>query len=293
MALELLDRSLRYFLCIAELGSLSKAAEKLDQNQSGLSKQLAQLEANLGQALFLRTGRGVRLTEAGEQLYVSLSPAYRAIDAAIESARLHRTSHGAVRLATVHTLSYYFTGDVVARFVSTRPQANLSLLGRSSPDVVALVESGKADLGFVYDVAVDTDAVTVWPLFEDQMAMVARMDGRHGDKVDLTVGTLRLVAFPSHYALRRMLHSGGVKASFVAEAETIDAMLQLVASGVGACILPSRIPDELLADYGLRKLTISQPLLTRLIVAIARKDKPLSPLAHQLLDTAQQVATKL
>jgi DNA-binding transcriptional LysR family regulator len=292
MALEILDRPLRYFLCIAELGSLSRAAEKLDQSQSGLSKQLAQLEASLGQALFVRTGRGVTLTEAGEQLYASLLPAYRAIDAATEAARLHRANHGSVRLATVHTLSYYFTGDVVARFVSTRPHANLSLFGRSSPDVVSLVESGKVDLGFVYDVAVDTDSVTTWPLFDDRMALVARMDSHSGETVDLTAGELRLVGFPPHYALRRMLHSGGVKASFVAEAETIDAMLQLVASGVGACVLPARIPDELLADYGLRKLSISQPLLSRLIVAITPRDKPLSPLARQLLETAQQVAAR-
>lgn len=292
MALESQDRAYRYFVCIAELGSLSRAAEKLDQNQSGLSKQLALLEASLGRPLFLRTGRGVTLTDAGAALYAALRPAYRMIDDAVDAARMYGASHGAVRLATVHTLSYYFTGDVVARFVSTRPHANLSLLGRSSPDVVALVESGKADLGFVYDVAVDTDAVVRWPLFEDRMSLVARLDGQAGTTVDLTADALRLVGFPPHYALRRMLHSGGVNAHFVAEAETIDAMLQLVASGVGACVLPTRIPDELLADYGLRKLDIVRPALSRLIVAITPRGKPLSPLASQLLDTAQQLAAR-
>ena len=57
--METMDRQLRYFICIAELGSLSRAADALDQTQSGLSRQLATLEARIGQPLFLRTGRGV------------------------------------------------------------------------------------------------------------------------------------------------------------------------------------------------------------------------------------------
>lgn len=53
-----LDRSLRCFLRIAQLGSVSKAADDLGQSQSSLSKQLSALEHTLGQTLFTRTGRG-------------------------------------------------------------------------------------------------------------------------------------------------------------------------------------------------------------------------------------------
>ena len=54
MAKEMLDRPLRYFVSIAELGSLSRAADALDQTQSGLSKQLALLESRLGAYVFTR-----------------------------------------------------------------------------------------------------------------------------------------------------------------------------------------------------------------------------------------------
>ena len=172
MAIETLDRPLRYFLCIAELGSLSKAADKLDQTQSGLSKQLGTLESNLGQPLFVRTGRGVELTEGGTKLYDALAPAFREIDRAVDSVRRQGVTHGTVRLATVHTPSYYFVAEVFSLFVSTHPDVNLSLLSRSSPEVVALVENGKADLGFVYDSAVDCGFLASKPLFEDEMALV-------------------------------------------------------------------------------------------------------------------------
>ncbi len=293
MAIETLDRPLRYFLCIAELGSLSKAADKLDQTQSGLSKQLGALESNLGQPLFVRTGRGVELTEAGTKLYDALAPAFREIDRAVDGVRRQGVTHGTVRLATVHTLSYYFVAEVFSLFVSTHPDVNLSLLSRSSPEVVALVENGKADLGFVYDSAVDCGTLASKPLFEDEMALVVLDSSPLESPQDLSTLSLRLVGFPAHYALRRMIHSAGLQATYVAEAETIDAMLKLVSSGVGHCILPSRIPDRLLADYGLRKVSIERPALRRRVVAISSTGKAMAPLTSDLLACVLQVAEQL
>ncbi|CAB3876938.1 HTH-type transcriptional regulator CynR [Achromobacter insuavis] len=285
------DRQLRYFVRIAELKSLSRAAEDLDQTQSGLSRQLAALEAHVGKPLFVRTGRGVELTEAGARLLEGIQPAYRAIDQALEAVRQREgVTQGSVRLATVHTLSYYFMADVVAQFVSSREHVNLSVMGRSSPEVVTLVESGKADIGFVYDAAVASDALASTPLFDDDMCLIVRDGVAAEDGVDLGAMALRLVGFPSHYALRKMIHSAGLQPEFVAEAETIDAMLKLVSSGVGACILPSRIPQKLLTDYGLRKVAIGSPVLRRRVVAITLAQRQPLPLVRELLDCARRIA---
>jgi DNA-binding transcriptional LysR family regulator len=195
-----------------------------------------------------------------------------------------------VRLATVHTLSYYFMGDVAARFVSRHEGVNLSMMARSSPEVIELVESGKADVGFLYDVAVASSAVVSTPLFDDDMCLVVPSDSTTGATADLTEFTPPLVGFPAHYALRRMLHSSGLNPKIVAEAETVDAMLKLASSGIGACILPSRIPDQLLADYRLRKVTITRPLLRRRVVVIVRADKSIAPMVRSLIDTAVTLA---
>lgn len=74
------DQMIRSFLKIAELKSFTSAAEMLDLSQSGLSKQLHQLEEFLGQSLFHRTGRGVSLTSAGEKLYAVASSAFSTLD---------------------------------------------------------------------------------------------------------------------------------------------------------------------------------------------------------------------
>ncbi|UYI47682.1 LysR family transcriptional regulator [Vibrio natriegens] len=291
--MDTFDRSLRYFLHIAELGSISKAADNLEQTQSGLSKHLAALERMLDKPLFTRTGRGVELTEVGVELFKSLSPAYQEIDRSIERLRQHGITYGTVRLATVHTLSYYFTADVVAQFVSSRPQANLSLLGRSSSEVVEMVDKGKADLGFVYDVAVNVDTLDSRLLFEDEMCLIVRRENLEKFTEESISSGLQLVVFPHHYALRKMIHTAGLKVTYMAEAETVDAMLQLVASGVGECILPSRIPDKLLSDYGLYKFPLNNPALRRKVVAITRSDTPPSLLTMHLLKYALQTSREI
>jgi len=295
--METPDRLLRSFLRIAELKSLSKAAEDLDQTQSGVSKQLAALEAQLGKPLFVRTGRGVALTEAGQKLQEAIEAPYRAIDQAVDAIRdAHGSTQGTVRLAVVHTVSYYFIADVVANFVSAHPNVNLSLMGRSSTDVVALVESGKADLGVAYDTAVDTATLTAHPLFEDDMCLVTVRPPPADvpdEGIDLREQALRLVSFPQGYALRRMVESAGLRYACVAEAETIDAMLKLVSTGVGDCILPCRLPDRLLHEYGLHKMRIGSPLLRRRMVAVTHAGRQALPLAETLLRAALQVAATL
>ncbi|KAG0905657.1 hypothetical protein G6F31_021910 [Rhizopus arrhizus] len=76
----------------------------------------------------------------------------------------------------------------------------------------------------------------------------------------------------------------------MAEAETIDAMLKLVSSGVGACILPSRIPEKLLTDYGLRKVGIRRPVLRRRVVASTPAQRQPLPLVAELLACAHRIA---
>lgn len=288
-----LDRQLRYFLRIAECGSLTSAADELDQSQAGLSKQLTSLENSIGQQLFIRTGRGLELTQAGNLLYKKLRSAFWEIDQAINEVRQLGVDRGTVNLAAVHTLSYYFMGDVVANFISSYPQVNLSILGRSSPEVVELVHSGKADLGLVYDSAVDVGNLNSCKLFDDEMALVVRSSSPRSGPQDISDESLRLVGFPPHYALRKMIHSARLSPHVIAETETIGSLLRLVSSGVGDCILPSRIPDSLLAGYDLRKLPIAEPVLSRSIVVIRHAEKPLAPLMKELLACINRVAAQL
>jgi len=187
-------------------------------------------------------------------------------------------------VAAVHTLSYYLLGEVVARFSAECSDVALSLMCRSSSDAAELVENGKADIGLVYDTAVASQTLDTRPLFDDEMCLVATRDSAHGETIDLTEERPRLVAFPAHYALGKMVRQGSLKLPIVAEAETVDNLVRLVAAGMGACILPTRMPDKLLQDNDLRKVRIERPLMRRRVVVITRAGKPQSPLVQRLVD---------
>jgi DNA-binding transcriptional LysR family regulator len=288
-----LDHQLRLFLAIARSQSLSGAAKALDLTQSSLSKQLGNLESYLGQSLFERHGRGVALSEAGRNLHDVTRPAYELIDNCVAQLREHvELNIGSLRVATVHTLSYYFMPEVMAKFMSQRPKVNITLLGRSSPEVVELVESGKADVGFVYDTAVATDTVEITPLFTEDMCLVVHNSSPFAGlpDIDLEQKTVPLIVAPPHYALRRMLHKHRLDNEVAAEVETIDAMLKLASVTSGQCVLPDRIPSAVLQEFQLTRVPISHPKLQRRIVGIKRIGRVQSALVTLMLEIASTVS---
>jgi len=290
------DYQARLFIEIAAHKSLSAAAEAMSLTQSGLSRHLASLEEFIGQPLFIRHGRGVELTEAGRRLLEVVSAAYQLVDNTMLQLRNeHGVTDGSIHIATIHTLSYYFMAEVAARFMAQRPSASLALLGRSSPGVVELVESGRAEIGFAYDSAVASDQLEITPLFEDTMCLVVHERSRFATKasVDLRSESVPLVAFPAGYALRKMLHTKEFDATVTAEVETVDAMLKLVSMTNGQCILPDLIPEKLLQEYQLVSVKIEQPMMRRWVVAVTRRGRPLSAMTALMLEIARESASKV
>lgn len=290
---EGLDAKIRNFLSISRHGSLSKASEQLGMSQPSLSRQLASLEAHVGNALFRRTGRGLTLTDAGAQLAAAAAPAFLSIDTAVAKLRSdYGVTQGSLRLATVHTLTYYFLGELVGRFVLQHQDVNVSFMARSSTEVVKLVESGHAQMGFVYDSEVASAELESTFLFNETMCVLAK-DCPVGQGVPNTPGTaaLKLVVFPTGYALRRMLDVSGLAYSIAAQVETVDAMLGLVASGVGACILPALMPDRILQQYGLARFTDGVPPLSRKVVAIHKRNAAPTPIVQAMRSMAVQTAS--
>ena len=286
------DRRLRYFLTIAALGSMSRAAEDLGISQPSLSRQISALEAFIGKPVFDRTGRGMVLSDTGRELHRMIAPAFQLIDNTL--AKVRDVSPGAqssLKIATVHTLTYYFLGHLVSAIASEKGDANLHLMARSSPEVVDLVSTGKAELGFVYDSAVACPGLVSVDLFNDDISLIVRVDdASFGDAVNIWAQPLRLVAFPEHYALRKMLDHSKLDFIISAETDTVDAALEFVSAGIGLCLLPRRMPEQLLRDHQLRKVAITGGTLARKVVAIHRDGYKLSPLGALTLEIAQRLA---
>lgn len=268
------DQQMRYFLAVAQAGSLRAAAEQLDITQPALSKQMGALESSMGGALFLRDGRGMGLTPLGQQLKLTMQPRYADLDEALDVVRGIKGSRATqVRVASVNTLGLYLMPDLIAMLMQAHPELQVSFLAASAPDVVERVGRGHAELGLVYDQAVNTDEFVVHRLHMEVLAGY----GHAGLQVDQDYSqsqlqAQRLILPPRPYALRRVMERELADQLHVAmESNDILVSLDLASRGLGLAVLPKQLPSVLLSAYPVRRVTLLADQIKRSVVAITRK----------------------
>jgi DNA-binding transcriptional LysR family regulator len=148
----MLATAYRYFLAVAEVGSIRGASDELNVAASAVNRQILQLEAALGIPLFERVGRGLRLSEAGRVLGSHLRRAvgdYQGVISELDA--LRGLQRGKVSLATVESVSVSLLPEILAAFWETLPGIEVSARIASSDAVTQLVRSREADLGFTFN----------------------------------------------------------------------------------------------------------------------------------------------
>lgn len=149
---NLLDsKRLFYFFHVARFGSLTTAEAVLDVAQSAISRQIQQLEAEVGEQLLHRTGRGVTLTEAGELLFRQANTILQEMASTMEMIDQikHRPDSGQITIASPPTFSSLYMPEVVQRFVEVLPNVQLVAYEGSTSQVYDLLASGQVDLAIV------------------------------------------------------------------------------------------------------------------------------------------------
>lgn len=143
-------RQIRYFLTVADLGGFTPAARQLFIAQPALSRQIAQLEEEIGFILFRREARGVRLTVAGEQFRSRVVDLEKSLMTAVEESRqLDRGETGVLRLMHSSSLPVDRLMPAIRRFAETAPRARIDLDRLSSEQQISEIAIGKADLGII------------------------------------------------------------------------------------------------------------------------------------------------
>ncbi|MCB1431752.1 MAG: LysR family transcriptional regulator [Alphaproteobacteria bacterium] len=144
----------RYFLAVAEAGSIRAAARNLNVAASAVSRQLLQLEEHLGAALFDRTGRGLSLSPAGEIMLRGLRAASQGHEKMLdELAALKGLKRGLLRIATVESVSVSILPDLLLSFSRDFPGIEVSVTVAGSDAVTEIVRDHQADIGFTFNPA--------------------------------------------------------------------------------------------------------------------------------------------
>jgi len=141
---------LRSFLAIVDLGSFTRAAERVNKTQSAVSMHIRRLEEQLGCALFVKQGRGARLTAEGEELIEYARRILQAEANAI-AALSRRSLRGSVRLGIPDDYAEAFLAEILTRFNHRHPMVEIFATCENSLELAALVHGGALDLALVTD----------------------------------------------------------------------------------------------------------------------------------------------
>ncbi|OLB32167.1 MAG: hypothetical protein DMD50_12165 [Gemmatimonadetes bacterium] len=151
-------RHLRYFVAVAEERSFVNAARRVRVAQPAISKQIHDLEGELGVALFHRLPRGVRLTRAGETFLVDARRTLDAAEHAVVSAR-GAAEGGVSDLAFAHGELAVYTPiieDLLAAFRAAHPEARVRVSSKSDADTYQALREGQVDVASIF--------IAEWPV---------------------------------------------------------------------------------------------------------------------------------
>ncbi|MEO8806755.1 MAG: LysR family transcriptional regulator [Burkholderiaceae bacterium] len=263
---------LRCFLEVANSGSLSRAAGVLGSSQPTLSRQIAQLEAHLGQSLFERTTRGLRLTEAGSALR---APAERmreqAQQLAMVAAGQTQTLAGTVRITASEIVSAYVLPELLRGLRETHPEIQIELV--ASNTLENLLER-EADIALRMLRPTQT-ALVARRLADQPIGFYAHRDYvlAHGKPSATNLLQHQWVGFDRSDQLLRGFHAAGFKVTreffgFRCDNQIVAWQAVRAGLGIGVC---------------LKRVAVRVPELVRVLPTVPLAPLPLWLTAHREL----------
>ena len=141
---------LRSFLAIVDAGSFTRAAERVHKTQSAVSMHVRRLEEQLGCALFVKQGRGARLTAEGESL-IEFARRIIQVEAGAMAALSRKGLRGAVRLGIPDDYAESFLAEILGRFNRRHPLVEVSVACEGSQELAQQVSAGALELALVTD----------------------------------------------------------------------------------------------------------------------------------------------
>lgn len=246
------------FVQVARARSFSKAAKALFLAQPSVTARIKSLERELGESLFEREGRGIRLTDAGSCFLAYAESALKALEegrGALEQQR--GLQSGNLRLGSAFTVTTYVLPRILKAYHQRFPGVEISVKTGRSDQVLRMVVSEEVQAGLARAV-VRPDIETV-PLYEDEMALVTNPEHPFavaGEARLEDVGRepfILLDKTASYHALvQGMFRQAGVVPWAVMELDSLEAAKKMVEEGLGITMLP-RVAVE--REIGLGTLT--------------------------------------
>jgi LysR family transcriptional regulator, nitrogen assimilation regulatory protein len=291
-------KQLEYFRHVAELGSFTRAASFLSVVQPALSRQVRQLEVELGQNLFDRNGRGVVLTDAGTRLLEHTRGILTQIGRARQELEDQRTgTSGHFALGLPPSLGRSVTVPLVKAFGHQLPNARLATVEGLSAYILEWLSVGRIDCALLYN-APASPGIDLQPLLDEQLFLIAPLAQKSGRKARKSITLVELADYPlivpsRPHAMRMSVENAlaavDVKIKVAHEIECIPAIIDLVRQGHGFGVLPlNAVKSTQWADEVQVKPILAPILKTSLSIATSAQ-RPKSPLMRKAIEVIRDI----
>ncbi|ACL61551.1 LysR family transcriptional regulator [Methylobacterium nodulans] len=291
---------LKTLIHVAELGSLSRAADRLHVAQPALSRQVRQLEEELGVVLFDRHGRGMVITEIGREILDHATRVMIELDAIRAVASGGRSSYrGLVRIGTTPTVAEIVTVPLVTRIQQEHPKLQVRFLSAFSGHLLDWLQRDELELAVSYDPK-STRSLRIVPVMMETLLLVrAAGNGLSlGRPVPFRSLAAEKLVLPSpRHGLRILVEECARQADVAlqtsVEADAFGAMIDLVRTGFGSTILPLA-PIYAAVERGeLCVAPIVDPTPARRLVLAYPADRPVTPAARFVGQAFVEIAADL
>jgi DNA-binding transcriptional LysR family regulator len=298
MSSHLTLRQFRYFVAVAESGSVASASRMLAIAQSAVTKSLQELEAEIGQALFERSSRGMTLTPQGHRF---LGSARKVLGAVAEAGRLHRADdsaalRGPLAVGVTSLVAGYYLSELLSRFRRHCPEVSVQVVEETPPFLEHLLINGELDVAIMVSNALGepqalvAETLTrspnrVWlasdhPLTQQEQVTLADCAAHdlvvlEADRVD----DLVRAAWARHQLSPRTL----------LRTSSLEAVRSLVGAGMGIAVLPDFLyrPWTLDAEHvDVRALRDALPTVD--VGLVWRRGLALKPAALEFIEVARE-----
>ena len=274
-------RQLRYLDALARRRHFGRAAEECAVSQPALSMQIHELEQFLGGELVERLQGDVLLTERGEQIAQRAALILRATRDLVEFAHHSgRLLVGSLRLGVIPTLAPYVLPHVIPELQQAYGDLRLNLIEAQTKTLLCDLTRGKIDVAMLA-------LPVVWPeveslhLFEDRFLLAVPADDPLPERARATIGDVEqrnLLLLEEGHCLRdqALSYCGGERNDMDSGffATSLATIMQMVASGYGATLLPEIAIDVELRDNRVKLLRFSDPQPRRSVGLMWRKSSP-------------------
>jgi len=275
-------RQLYYFVKVAKKEHVTQAAEELHVAQSAVSRQIHQLEEELGVKLFVQKGRNLQLTPVGQLFLRRADEILHDLERAVQE--VHEfldPEKGEIRLGFPHSLGISLVPQVVASFRSLNPDVRFRFKQGMYPTLIRDLLKGDIDLAFISPVPSDVEQVSGKTLIVEELYAVLPSSHPLASRTQIRLEDLKndhFIMFSEGYSLRPLVlnacETAGFSPKIAFEGEETETIRGLVAAGMGVSLLP-KLAVEYVSPLPIAVVKVVDPVVTRNIGIIYRTNEKL------------------